>query len=66
MTKLTAYLAKLALIRDLLGGEDLPPIQRLDREVNVDGLKIADEVGVPVWRGVRFPTHNLEPADRPT
>ena len=55
----------LGLIRDLRDGEDLPPIIRLERDVNVDALGIADEVGVPVWRGVWFPRLNLEPSNRP-
>jgi hypothetical protein len=55
----------LALIRELLDGDDLPPILRLDRDVNVDALTIANEAGVPVWRGVWFPRLNLEPANRP-
>jgi hypothetical protein len=55
----------LALIKDLLDGEELPPILRLDWDVNVDALSVADEVGVPVWRGVWFPRLNLKPGNRP-
>ena len=55
----------IALIRDLLDGEDLPPILRVERDVNVDALDIAGEAGVAVWRGVWFPRLNLEPFNRP-
>ena len=55
----------LSLIEDLLDGQELPPIVRPERDVNVDALGIADRAGVPVWRGVWFPRFNLDPANRP-
>lgn len=49
----------LALIQRLIGDEPLPPVLRLDTEVDVDALGVAEEAGVPVWRGIWFPRHNI-------
>jgi hypothetical protein len=49
----------LALIQQLIGDEPLPPLLRIDTDVDVDALGVADEAGVPVWRGIWFPRHNI-------
>jgi hypothetical protein len=49
----------LALIQQLIGDDPLPPILRMDTDVDVDALGVANEAGVPVWRGIWFPPHNI-------